>query len=222
MSLATLKKKTQARYNNLSVGVNGFSLNGTHRSAGYIGQSTQSRHLTRTLMKGNVIKGNGGCCGTYTITNVKPSELVCLDNPNVVKPSVMNTEGMIHTKYKWFWSNRQSVKPDSQRHFTESYITERNAKKVIKCTAILNEINSIENDGNQQKNTSDCSQLPTLARPRNPGIMNGTLRQRPICSVTKPTSTATNYETYLKNLYAQCTDDDQTPVSTICNCPLPV
>ena len=222
MSLATLKKKSQTRYNNLSVGAKGFSLNGTHRSAGYIGQSTQSRHLTRTLMKGNVVRGNGGCCGTYTMTNIKPSELACLDDPTVVKPTVMNTEGMIHTKYKWFWSNGQTVKPDSQRHFTESYITERNAKKVIKCTALLNEFNLIENDGNQQKNISICSELPALARPRNPGLVNGTLRQRPICSVTKPYSTTINYETYLKKLDAQCTDDDQTPVSINCNCPLPV
>ena len=86
MSIATLKKKSQDLYNNLS----GFSLNGGHRSAGYIGQSTQSRHLTRTLAKGNVLRGSGGCCGTYVIKNVVPSELACLNNPNVIKPSILN------------------------------------------------------------------------------------------------------------------------------------
>ena len=40
MSIATLKKKTQARYTNqMSIGHAGFSLNGTHRNQGYIGQT---------------------------------------------------------------------------------------------------------------------------------------------------------------------------------------
>ena len=36
MSLATLKKKTQAQYRNVSVGQPQFSINGTHRSQGYV------------------------------------------------------------------------------------------------------------------------------------------------------------------------------------------
>ena len=38
MSLVTLKKKTAAKYHNMSVNQPSFSLNGTHRSQGYIGQ----------------------------------------------------------------------------------------------------------------------------------------------------------------------------------------
>jgi len=55
MSIATLKRKTQTQYNNMSVGSKtGFSLNGTHRSQGYIGQTSLSRSLPKTLMKGNI------------------------------------------------------------------------------------------------------------------------------------------------------------------------
>ena len=60
MSIATLKRKTLAKYNNMSVGQPQFSLNGTHRSQGYVGQTMLSRSLPRSLMKGNVIRGHGG------------------------------------------------------------------------------------------------------------------------------------------------------------------
>ena len=39
MSLATLKKKTQTKYNNMSVN-SVFNLNGTTRNQGYIGQTS--------------------------------------------------------------------------------------------------------------------------------------------------------------------------------------
>ena len=45
MSIVTLKKKTQSQYNNVSVGHRQFSLNGTHRSPGWVGQTTLSRSL---------------------------------------------------------------------------------------------------------------------------------------------------------------------------------
>ena len=66
MSIATLKRKTQTKYNNMSVGQSGFSINGTHRNQGYVGQTSLSRSLPRTLMRGNTVRGHGGCCGTFT------------------------------------------------------------------------------------------------------------------------------------------------------------
>jgi hypothetical protein len=59
MSIATLKRKTQAQYNN-SVGVANFSLNGTLRSQGYVGQTSLSRSLPRTPMNGAFPRGYGG------------------------------------------------------------------------------------------------------------------------------------------------------------------
>ena len=50
MSIATLKRKTQTKYNNMSVGsTQGFSLNGGFRNQGYVGQTSLSRSLSRTL-----------------------------------------------------------------------------------------------------------------------------------------------------------------------------
>ena len=101
MSSFILKKKTQTQYNNMSVGQKQFSLNGGHRSQGFIGQTSLSRSLPRTPMKGNVPKGHGGCCGSFLKHHIIQSAVVSLNNPNIIKPSVINTRGMIHTHYRW-------------------------------------------------------------------------------------------------------------------------
>lgn len=131
MSIVTLKKKTQAQYNNMSTGSKtGFSLNGVHRSQGYVGQTSLSRSLPRTLMHGSVPRGHGGCCGKFPIKPIIQSGVQSLENihapgtplPNTVKSSVVNTHGMLDQKYRWV--NRPfpyaTVKPDNNRHLNSS------------------------------------------------------------------------------------------------------
>jgi hypothetical protein len=102
MSLATLKKKTQAKYNNVSVNTPAFSLNGTTRNQGYIGQTSLSRSLPKTIFKGTTPHGNGGCCGTFTQANVVQSGVDYQNNSFVTKKSVLNTRGMIaNRKYRY-------------------------------------------------------------------------------------------------------------------------
>ncbi len=129
MSLATLKKKTNAQYKTLSSSSPQFSLNGTHRNQGYIGQSTQSRFMIRTLMKGNVIRGHGGNNGKYVVAPlVKDLSTFNVNDPTVVKSSVLGTKGMLDTKYRWIRrpAPYTSVKPDlgdnlySQSNYIES------------------------------------------------------------------------------------------------------
>lgn len=96
MSIVTLKRKTQTKYNNMSVNAqNGFSINGTRRSQGYVGQTSLSRSLTRTLMRGNSIRGTGGCCGNYIEYPIVKSCVDSLNNKNIVKGSVLGTRGML-------------------------------------------------------------------------------------------------------------------------------
>ena len=102
MSIVTLKRKTQAQYNNSSVGQPAFSLNGTRRSSGYVGQDTLGRSLIRSLSKNGVLRGHGGSCGKYPIYEVKTSpEMACLNDNTAVKPSSLNTNGLIMSKYRW-------------------------------------------------------------------------------------------------------------------------
>ena len=126
MSEATLKRKTKAKYHNMSVGSTngGFSLNGTRRSAGYVGQGVLGRSFPRTPMRGNEARGNGGCCGTYKRTTIVQSG-VCFptrnsatsanNDPRVVKKSVLDTNGRIMTRFRWIRRPQPYavVKPDS-------------------------------------------------------------------------------------------------------------
>jgi hypothetical protein len=120
MSIVTLKRKTQAQYNNNSVNsVTGFSLNGTTRNQGFVGQTSLSRTLVRSLAKGPHLRGHGQCCGQYPITNIKTSpDMACLNNPAVVKSPVMNTRGLFMTKYRWIRRPQPftTVKLDANRN----------------------------------------------------------------------------------------------------------
>lgn len=138
MSIVALKRKTAAT-KNLSTGLSGFSINGTTRNQGYIGQSLESRTLLHTPHKGAVAKGHGGCCGTYNDAfDITPSEICSLEDSTVVKQSVLSTKGMLAKRNRWI--NRpfpySVVKPDSNHgpsgnaNDQSSYL-ERRKKKLL-------------------------------------------------------------------------------------------
>ena len=140
MSIATLKRKTQVQYNNMSVGQHGFSLNGTRRSQGYVGQTSLSRSLPRTLMNGPNARGYGG---NYSLDRIVESAVTSLNDPTIVKQSVISTRGMINEKLQcmsnieqtYFISsgNYSVVKPDNNRNLNRQsdYITNK-TKNAIK------------------------------------------------------------------------------------------
>jgi hypothetical protein len=152
MSIATLKRKTQAQYNNNSVGFANFSLNGTLRSQGYVGQTSLSRSLPRTLMNGPTPRGHGGCCGNYPMHSIIQSAVTSLNDPHVIKSSVINTTGMINEKLNNITNINETyfiscgpkhncyntVKPDYNQHLNHqgNYITNK-AKTVINKTELL-------------------------------------------------------------------------------------
>ena len=107
MSIVALKRKSAA-LKNLSTGSSQFSINGTTRNQGYIGQTLQSRHLIHTPHKGSVAKDYSGCCNDFDIA---PSELTILEDSTVVKPSVLSYKGMIAKRM--LGTSFNVVKPDS-------------------------------------------------------------------------------------------------------------
>ena len=136
MSIAILKKKTAAKYNNVSVNVPHFSTVGGYRNQGWVGQTSLSRSLPRSLRRGDTLRGYGGCCGTYTIANsVINPDLCCKNNNKVIKRASMNTAGMIMTKYRWIRRPRPytSVKPGAGNilYRAESELIERKKEKCI-------------------------------------------------------------------------------------------
>ena len=84
MSVATLKLKTQAKYNNNSVGMPQFSLNGGHRNQGWVGQTSLSRSLPRTLMRDGAARGFGGRQGTFYQAPAVLSSIKYQENSKVI------------------------------------------------------------------------------------------------------------------------------------------
>jgi len=175
MSVATLKKKAEAKYNLGRVTANNglnlhrvhksigndtvFSLNGTRRSQGYVGQDTLGRSLPRTLMRGNVIRGHGGCCGKYPVKPIVQSSVTSTNNPNIVKSSVKNTNGMIMTQYRWIRRGQPytSVKPDSTlNNNTQQDYIERIARTTIKQ---VDSSNCLLDTKYQYKPSTSCNSI---------------------------------------------------------------
>lgn len=101
MSIVTLKKKTASMYKNNSVNVPHFSLNGTHRNQGYIGQTSLSRTILQTPSNGTESQGHGGCCGKYDRCDVTTSSIHSTENNGYIKPSVLSTYGMLGKRTQW-------------------------------------------------------------------------------------------------------------------------
>jgi len=149
MSIATLKRKTQAQYNNSSVGTKNFSLNGTLRNQGYVGQTSLSRSLPRTLMNGNTPRGHGGCCGKYPMHSIVQSAVTSLNDPDVIKNTVLSTRGLLDEKFNCIENIDQpyfttcgkethcfnTVKPDNNQHLSDQgvYITNKAKNADLDC-----------------------------------------------------------------------------------------
>ena len=118
MSIATLKKKTNQKYNSMSVGRTGFSINGTHRSQGFVGQTMLSRSLPGTKMRGPILRGSGGNNGQYHTTPNIVSGINYQNDTSFIKSSVLNTSGMIMTVYPWIRRPQPfaTVKSNSTNH----------------------------------------------------------------------------------------------------------
>jgi hypothetical protein len=144
MSIVTLKRKTYAKYNNMSVGKPQFSLNGGYRNQGWVGQTSLSRHYPKTTMK-----GSGGCCGKYNNVPVVLSAVTSTENNKIIKASVKGTEGQLMTKYRWIRRPQPyaTVKPDTTQHNNDSstYIDRLRRKTIIQANACESTINGTNN-----------------------------------------------------------------------------
>jgi hypothetical protein len=166
MSIVTLKKKTQTQYNNMSVGSKtGFSLNGTHRSQGYIGQTSLSRSFPRTLMHGPTMRGHGGCCGKYPLHSAIQSSVISTENINVVKSSTVGTSGLLATKYRWILRPRPyaTVKPNTNNQ--EDYIT-RLRKKTIACDPIIKSVTPLCNCNDKTRSHMFGKSIVSYTKPK--------------------------------------------------------
>jgi hypothetical protein len=212
MSIATLKKKTGVKYNNMSVSKPLFSLNGTYRNQGFVGQTTLSRSLPRTLIKNGGYKNYGGCCGAFPIGQIVQSSVIDTEDNTVVKISTKNTHGLLHVNtYQWIWRPAPctSVKLDSNNHLNSQSdhikIVQKNAIKTADSCRVQNtDVNS-----SQQCNTN-CA----LTRPRYTPFKNAGKWAKPESDFV-----AMSQGEYLLKLDKDCSViDDAKLAANISNC----
>ena len=138
MSIATLKKKTHSKYNaSLNNNESTFSLVGTRRNQGYIGQDNLGRSNIYSIMKDNITHGHGGNNGEYVNKNIKAC-VTSLNDPKVIKRQTLNTKGLLANKrYRYTDENNNVVsnivKPDSNHHNNTafSHIMEKKKEALI-------------------------------------------------------------------------------------------
>ena len=136
MSLATLKRKTAAKYKNSSVATSQFSLNGIHRNQGYVGQSSVGRNLSRALTTGDgVLRGNGSCCGEYKSGPALQSGVYQNDVSKTIKSSVLSQHEVLNRRKGCFNGSGGEINSDGITLFSGS-----------SC-------NVVKNQGQQNNNT---------------------------------------------------------------------
>jgi hypothetical protein len=200
MSIATLKRKTMTQYRNMSVdSPNGFSINGTHRNQGFVGQTNLSRFTSRTTIRVNAPHTLGE---PYTIGPVVMSGITSLEDSTVVKSSVLGTKGLIDTKYRWVRRGLpfMSVKPDNNLNMNtqQEYVEHKKKTTLVadcpKSNAILD--------------YSGCNELPSKQKPNKGHVV-------PVCGeTTKTDPTAMSYDKYMDILKKKCVNLDKIRFST--------
>ncbi len=95
MSIVAMKRKSRGYNNPISgQGTQGFSLNGGYRNQGWVGQTSISRPVRRTLFKGALPVGQGGQQGQYNVS-VQSGGMCSANDSSIIKRSTLTTKGHI-------------------------------------------------------------------------------------------------------------------------------
>ena len=101
MSIVVLKRKSRGYNAPISgQGTQGFSLNGGYRNQGWVGQTSISRPVNRTLFKGALPIGQGGQLGEYNVSVLSGGMCSANDN-SIIKRSTLTTKGHLDSTIKY-------------------------------------------------------------------------------------------------------------------------
>lgn len=194
MSIVALKRKSAA-LKNQSAGRDGFSINGTTRNQGYIGQTLQSRHLIHTPHGGAVRKDYSGCCNDF---DIPPSEITNLEDSSIVKTSVLSYKGMMAKRVLREGITCNVVKPDSNHIGTHqgAYIDRLKRKNLKQIEDFCP-----EQEDPQPVKEDACRLLRNLKGAR---IFS---KPKTVCNIAKKVGADTHAE-YMTALNKLCTADD--------------
>jgi hypothetical protein len=173
MSIVALKKKTAVKYNNMSVSQPLFSLNGTHRNQGFVGQTSLSRSHSRTLIRNGGYRNYGGCCGTFPIGQIVQSSISTTEDNGVVKVSTKNTLGLLHVnKYQCLWRGAPytTVKLDSNHNLGSQSNHIKNVQKSAlvendKCNVVKSNVSTLRqvNKSCEENKSANCEWIKPIS-----------------------------------------------------------
>ena len=98
MSLATFAKKSRTQRSVQSR--NGFSTSGVYRTQGWVGQTSISRHISRTPFRGPAPMGHGGTLGNYKI-HILCTPTECTDDRTTIKGANLGHSSRINAMYHY-------------------------------------------------------------------------------------------------------------------------
>lgn len=159
MSIATLKRKTNAVYSKVHshghYGLTGFSLNGGHRGLSYIGKD-QLRSKVFTPFKGTEPRGHGGTNGTYDkshiIMAVGPGTDIRGQQYKVIKPSVVSSREQMN-RFRWCCADIVRTQSGIDMGSQDAYI----AKKAAANVCVLKSDKPIDlNTNTTNRDRLDC------------------------------------------------------------------
>lgn len=197
-------------YKTLSTGQAQFSINGVTRSQGYIGQTSLSRSIPKTLKRGNDARGHGGCCGKYdTSQEVFPHDIWTMEDSTTVKPSVLSHTGMMSTQHRWIRrpAPYTSVKPA----YDDSNLLQKTAHAQIEAVVQKN-VKEIEcfkakqNQGPIPCVTTGCATIHKSAATGN---------------ITKPAISTVSQSEYIARLGNKCLPPAKRAALDVLRDPLP-
>jgi hypothetical protein len=207
MSLATFKKKTQNKVGTMSVGQSQFSINGTRRLQGFVGQNIISRSFPKTPMSNGTAKGHGGNSGTY-YTGQSISPLCAGDwtnDPTIVKASVLNNSGQLELRFPP--QANDIYKPDDGHHqgtsgqYTEQLVACRTKSIYCSDKRIVNNPDAFA--------TTCCAPSTSSTNYQQRSSQFPTFTKDPF------SYTAISQQDYIKALRAQTSQIDQTKYKTM-------
>lgn len=213
MSIVTLKKKSAVvnsknhsnrggnvlwvgtREDPFVQGSKGFSLNGTTRNVGYVGQHMRNSKAF-TPFRGVLPVGHGGSGGKYNqnniVYNVSDSIVEVKGEQNLYnKSSVLSTYGMLRTRYRWAYNGVYPnvwVQPDANNGgFNNSqglYISKKSSANdcVVDTNDSKKYIDNVNSCGNK-KGRLDCKN-----------------------NYSKSLGQAVDYSTYINRVQQKCAD----------------
>jgi hypothetical protein len=209
MSLNTLKRKTQAKYNNASVNQKQFSINGGTRNQGWIGQTSLSRTVNRTLFRNGFPRGFGGNNGNFLISTICSSDINTTENSKIIKSSVLSTQGQLETQFRP--EMFITVKPDGNNNLNEQGLYIENLR-----IQTVNTINKCDISGNLENGCSNNTNCYNKVSNYNNQI------NHPQSVITKSGTTVISAGDYITNLQNKCYLNNTFYVPTsLNNCPLP-